>query len=47
MYETFVSTYKEANPNTEITELDLFALIFLITEISRFQVDINVAKVWS
>ena len=26
MYETFVSTYKEANPNTEITELDLFAL---------------------
>ncbi|ALQ67584.1 FMN-dependent NADH-azoreductase [Bacillus cereus] len=26
MYETFVNTYKEANPNTEITELDLFAL---------------------
>ena len=26
MYETFVSAYKEANPNAEITELDLFAL---------------------
>ncbi|UHA76256.1 FMN-dependent NADH-azoreductase [Paenibacillus sp. 481] len=24
MYETFVSTFKEANPNAEITELDLF-----------------------
>ena len=24
MYETFVNTYKEANPNEEITELDLF-----------------------
>ena len=26
MYETFVNTFKEANPNEEITELDLFAL---------------------
>ncbi|MBZ5752745.1 FMN-dependent NADH-azoreductase [Metabacillus rhizolycopersici] len=26
MYETFVNTYKEANPNEEITELDLFNL---------------------
>src|SRR3954447_17141195 len=26
MYETFVKTYKEANPNEEITELDLFSL---------------------
>lgn len=26
MYETFVGTYKETNPNTEITELDLFRL---------------------
>jgi FMN-dependent NADH-azoreductase len=26
MYETFVSTFKEANPNAEITELDLFNL---------------------
>ncbi|MFF2290710.1 FMN-dependent NADH-azoreductase [Peribacillus butanolivorans] len=26
MYESFLSTYKEANPNDEITELDLFKL---------------------
>jgi FMN-dependent NADH-azoreductase len=26
MYETFVSTFKEANPNVQLTELDLFAL---------------------
>lgn len=26
MYETFVNTFREANPNEEITELDLFAL---------------------
>lgn len=26
MYETFVNTYKEVNPNTEVTELDLFSL---------------------
>ncbi|MEH6945368.1 FMN-dependent NADH-azoreductase, partial [Bacillus sp. JJ722] len=26
MYETFLNTYKEANPNAEITELDLFKL---------------------
>ena len=26
MYETFVNTYKEANPNEEITELDFFGL---------------------
>jgi FMN-dependent NADH-azoreductase len=26
MYETFVSNFKEANPNAQITELDLFAL---------------------
>ncbi|WP_242144779.1 MULTISPECIES: FMN-dependent NADH-azoreductase [unclassified Bacillus cereus group] len=26
MYETFVSTYKAANPNTEVTELDLYEL---------------------
>ncbi|GER70157.1 hypothetical protein BpJC7_14600 [Weizmannia acidilactici] len=24
MYETFLKTYKEANPNDQITELDLF-----------------------
>ncbi|MEH6949682.1 FMN-dependent NADH-azoreductase [Bacillus sp. JJ634] len=26
MYETFVNTFKEANPNEDITELDLFTL---------------------
>lgn len=26
MYETFLNTFKEANPNTDITELDLFNL---------------------
>ncbi len=48
MYETFVSTYKEANPEYRNYRVRFICIrSFLITEILLFQVDTNVAKVWS